>query len=317
MRLTKTQLTKIIRETLKEAEFHGETPAGQLYGTEKEDARFTQRLAVEKVLERARLDRDEMNLVFGMLDDRTDPADFYGSSAFEKLLGYFMDTEEMPYGVAKARTGMPDEWILDYLQDLGQSPQQPGMAAEQKNRKITQAELLKIIKEELEAVSEQDAQAMMVRGARGAGRDPFSVEKIRINPDGTFKARLKSAQLEKPLRVAGELDHNSLALLHQAGALEGDQGPQKGKPQSPAHAAMMEGIDKIKANYDGSPEGMPPAVEELEKLVNAYNHEELRGEITNIWERLMEWHQRTGRRLSMSTTTTFNSINTLVRQLAQ
>ena len=82
--------------------------------------------------------------------------------------------------------------------------------------KLTKAELIKIIKEEYEAVMEQDPQAMMVRGAKGAGRDPFSVEKIRINPDGSFKARLKSAQLEKPLRVAGDLDHNSVVLLHQA-----------------------------------------------------------------------------------------------------
>ena len=27
--------------------------------------------------------------------------------------------DEMPYGVMKARTGMPDEWIHDKLCDLG------------------------------------------------------------------------------------------------------------------------------------------------------------------------------------------------------
>jgi len=30
-----------------------------------------------------------------------------------------MDSGEMPYGVMKARTGMPDEWIIDRLIDLG------------------------------------------------------------------------------------------------------------------------------------------------------------------------------------------------------
>jgi hypothetical protein len=42
--------------------------------------------------------------------------DFYGSSAYEKLYGYFLDGGEMPYLVAKARTGDPDFWIIDYLE---------------------------------------------------------------------------------------------------------------------------------------------------------------------------------------------------------
>ena len=29
-----------------------------------------------------------------------------------------MESGEMPYGVMKARTGMPDEWIADRLYDL-------------------------------------------------------------------------------------------------------------------------------------------------------------------------------------------------------
>ena len=42
--------------------------------------------------------------------------DFYGSSAFDKLFEYFaFETGEMPYGTAKARDGMPDEWILERL----------------------------------------------------------------------------------------------------------------------------------------------------------------------------------------------------------
>ena len=41
----------------------------------------------------------------------------YGRDAFDELIDYFAD--EMPYGVMKARTGMPDEWIIDRLIDLG------------------------------------------------------------------------------------------------------------------------------------------------------------------------------------------------------
>ena len=45
--------------------------------------------------------------------------DFYDSSAYEKLYAYFaFETGEMPYGTAKARDGMPDEWILDYLEGM-------------------------------------------------------------------------------------------------------------------------------------------------------------------------------------------------------
>ena len=41
----------------------------------------------------------------------------YGSPCYTELLDHFAD--EMPYGVQKARTGMPDEWIIDKLIDLG------------------------------------------------------------------------------------------------------------------------------------------------------------------------------------------------------
>ena len=41
----------------------------------------------------------------------------YGSECFDELMDYYAD--EMPYGVMKARTGMPDEWISDKLCDLG------------------------------------------------------------------------------------------------------------------------------------------------------------------------------------------------------
>ena len=41
----------------------------------------------------------------------------YGGQCFDELMDYFAD--EMPYGVMKARTGMPDEWIIDRLIDLG------------------------------------------------------------------------------------------------------------------------------------------------------------------------------------------------------
>ena len=44
-----------------------------------------------------------------------DSSPFFESPAFEKLFDYFCKTSEMPYGVAKAKTGEPDLWILNRL----------------------------------------------------------------------------------------------------------------------------------------------------------------------------------------------------------
>jgi len=38
------------------------------------------------------------------------------SPLMEELYEYFIDNGEMPYGVAKARTGDPDTWILNYIE---------------------------------------------------------------------------------------------------------------------------------------------------------------------------------------------------------
>ena len=44
--------------------------------------------------------------------------EFYDSPAYDKLYEYFALSGEMPYGIAKARTGTPDEWILDKLEGM-------------------------------------------------------------------------------------------------------------------------------------------------------------------------------------------------------
>ena len=47
--------------------------------------------------------------------------DFYGSSSYDKLYDYFCGMGEMPYGVAKFRTGDPDVWILERLEAIYES----------------------------------------------------------------------------------------------------------------------------------------------------------------------------------------------------
>tara|TARA_B100000131_G_scaffold300889_1_gene322631 strand:+ start:321 stop:551 length:231 start_codon:yes stop_codon:yes gene_type:complete len=47
--------------------------------------------------------------------------EFYGSEAFGKLYDYFCDTGEMPYGIAKSRTGDPVLWILERIEVIYES----------------------------------------------------------------------------------------------------------------------------------------------------------------------------------------------------
>ena len=120
MKIMKSQLRKLIQEVLNEVEFHGETPGGQLYDTEEEDARFEQQLAAEKIMKRAGLDQEEMNYVFkAMGGDSVEADEFWNSSAHQKLYDFL----DIPYEIDSQSMGAemtPDQWILDYLR------QQPG-----------------------------------------------------------------------------------------------------------------------------------------------------------------------------------------------
>jgi len=107
MKITKSQLKQIIKEeldfTISEGGAIGHSPGrGQL-----------------EVMREAGLEANEINFVTQILDNQIDSADFYGTPAYEKLFELLaFDWGEMPYGTAKARDGMPDEWILDYLEGL-------------------------------------------------------------------------------------------------------------------------------------------------------------------------------------------------------
>lgn len=167
MKLTKSQLRNIIQETIKEVEFRGETPAGQLYGTEEEDARFTQQLKAEKIMKRAGLTSEEISRMWQAIEDPGLHGEFFygGDSSYEKLYRYFEhppgDEPAMPYEIMSQHGSAqmdPGEWILEYLGGRIADEREPdiSLAAEQKNRKITKTQLFKIIKEELQSVIEQE-----------------------------------------------------------------------------------------------------------------------------------------------------------------
>jgi hypothetical protein len=82
---------------------------------------------------------------------------------------------------------------------------------------------------------------------------------------------------------------------------------------SPIHRELCDTVDRIVSAYDGAE--VPPAVTELRQMIVEAQFDQVRGEITNIWNNLLKYHQRTGTRLQHQVTTTFNTINTLVRKL--
>lgn len=69
--------------------------------------------AVRDIYNAAGLIAEEISGMSKYIKD--DNGGFLHSTAYDKLFNYFMDTNEMPYHVAKARTECPDEWILNKL----------------------------------------------------------------------------------------------------------------------------------------------------------------------------------------------------------
>lgn len=56
---------------------------------------------------------EELDELREYANETRDPLDFIGTVVYEKLFEYYMNSGEMPYGIAKGRTGDPDQWILD------------------------------------------------------------------------------------------------------------------------------------------------------------------------------------------------------------
>ncbi len=75
-------------------------------------------MTLSEIYNNAGLNQFEIDMTESYVEEDMDGC-FIDTPAFEKLFEYFaFEACEMPYGVAKARTGCPDEWILDYLQEL-------------------------------------------------------------------------------------------------------------------------------------------------------------------------------------------------------
>ncbi len=70
----------------------------------------------KEIFEEAKLTPEEIVKVNRFIEEGDISFEFISTIVFEKLFKYFTaDTFEMPYDIAKAKTGEPDVWILDRL----------------------------------------------------------------------------------------------------------------------------------------------------------------------------------------------------------
>lgn len=95
--------------------------------------------------------------------------------------------------------------------------------------------------------------------------------------------------------------------------VEAEQASQAEADPDPVYAQMTDTVGRIVACYDA--DTMPPAIVQLQEMVEARNYTGIRDDITNIWNQLLKFHQKRGLRIQPQVTTTFNSINSIVRKL--
>jgi len=75
-------------------------------------------MKLNEIFKAAGLNVQEIEDMDGFLNHSQPSWDFYDHPAYQKLYEYFaFESCEMPYGIAKARTGDPDSWILEYLEE--------------------------------------------------------------------------------------------------------------------------------------------------------------------------------------------------------
>ena len=84
-------------------------------------------------------------------------------------------------------------------------------------------------------------------------------------------------------------------------------------PEHPLHPQLMDAVSKILECYGGAE--VPPAVIHLRTLIDTHEYDQVRAEITTIWSDLLKFHQKKGMRIQHQVTTTFNTINSLVKKM--
>jgi hypothetical protein len=127
---------------------------------------------------------------------------------YRELLSYYMSNGEMPYEVAKAREGDPEEWIMDRLSELGlieSLDEDTGFAQWLKathNKEVSQ-----LSAQEYATVSKQYRDAKAKEGTKTEGNEfALAVQKAKaagMKPGDKFKVGDKEYTLKDAIELAG------------------------------------------------------------------------------------------------------------------
>ncbi len=130
------------------------------------------------------------------------------------------------------------------------------------------------------------------------------------SPRGLPSGHPPSAPPPPRRRVDEEEDDPSLSVSF--GTMEPSL-PDPSSPELDAHVQqqLAEALGRIVACYDGSE--VPPAVQQLQSLVEQRDYEALRDDIAEVWNGLLGFHQQRGIRPHHQVTHAFNVIHGLVQ----
>lgn len=130
---------------------------------------------------------------------------------------------------------------------------------------------------------------------------------------------LDGADLEIDLDAMEPLEEPSIVQLGEAGEVEDGVEElfglsiEDGEEEDDIYGQMVETVERIESCYEGAE--LPPMITLLSEMVEARNYEGIRNDITNIWNQLLKFHQKRGLRIQPQVTTTFNTINKIVREI--
>ncbi len=85
------------------------------------------------------------------------------------------------------------------------------------------------------------------------------------------------------------------------------------RPVHPSHAQVEKAVARVLEAYAGAE--LPPAVERLNTLVSQHAYDTIRTEIATIWQELLRFHHKKGLRMPTAVTTTFNTVNSIVKKM--
>jgi hypothetical protein len=139
----------------------------------------------------------------------------------------------------------------------------------------------------------------------------ISLAEVEIADEPEAAAEPVSAEGES----TGDTDTaNGEVLVSEPAAVEVDEADEVSSiPEHPLHKQLVEAVTRIAESYtDGD---LPPAVNHLMSLIEQRAYDQVRGEITSIWSDLLKYHQKKGLRIQHQVTTTFNTINSLVKKM--